>query len=283
MYALLMVSLAVIGLCSARPAQSDLFQPDSGLLDGPSMGFPARYLPFGAVTPSIRSEISSRPQPFSNFLHIIQPSSDASAVLTPLKVGLGYCFMLQKVQSQQAWPGHIRESIYDDGGAGTGRQKVLLATINLDNSPLRGPNTAVTTSPTVTDGPKPDGSAEDSDNLSMSVAEEKRWIYCFTRVLFSFLHYPAPGKVTDEPLYAPQSEPITYHYTFEGDSHLDFTVYPAGNAEGRHALTWDMVVRSMVSLVTTGARSPSGHMHIEIVKDAGVEIARLKLVIAADH
>ncbi|KAL8732811.1 MAG: hypothetical protein Q9181_003813 [Wetmoreana brouardii] len=340
MYAPLVVSLAFIGFCSARPAQADLFQPGSGLLDGPSMGFPAQYLPFAPVTPSrsdtpdepgnltlpinihnqpdfkptfvfgfydapngfvlvtsiafqiyfywrdtanlrIRNKVNSRTQPFSNFLHIIQPSSDRTAVLTPLKIGLGYCFMLQNVQTQQIWPGHIRESIYDESGTGTGRQRVLLGTINIDNSPLRGPDTAAATSPAVTDGPKPDGSADDSNNLPMSVAAEKRWIDCFTRVLFSFLHYPAPGKVTDEPLYAPRSDPITYHYTFHGDAHFDFTVYPAGNAGGRHALTWDTVVRSMVSLVTTAARFPFGHTHIEVIKDAGVEIAGLRLTIAA--
>ena len=45
MYCLYLVSLAIASLCYARPAQNDLFQPVSGILNNPFLGFPEQYLP----------------------------------------------------------------------------------------------------------------------------------------------------------------------------------------------------------------------------------------------
>lgn len=44
--------VALVGVCSARPAQSDLSHRDASLLNGPSNGFPAEYLPIQVEAPS---------------------------------------------------------------------------------------------------------------------------------------------------------------------------------------------------------------------------------------
>ena len=44
--------VALVGVCSARPAQPGLSQRDPSLLNGPSDGFPAEYLPIRVEAPS---------------------------------------------------------------------------------------------------------------------------------------------------------------------------------------------------------------------------------------
>ncbi len=53
--------VALVGICSARPAQSDLSQDDASLLNGPSNGFPAEYFPIPVETPSyVHLDLSSQ-------------------------------------------------------------------------------------------------------------------------------------------------------------------------------------------------------------------------------
>lgn len=59
MHPILLGFAALVGICSARPAQNELSQRDPSLLNGPSGGFPAEYLPIQVEAPSYAHSGSS--------------------------------------------------------------------------------------------------------------------------------------------------------------------------------------------------------------------------------
>ena len=87
-----------------------------------------------AFTPIVRTT-EIRNNLFRNILHTIRPSSSTvrpEAVLTPIKVGIVYCWMMRLAVRWPSWPGHIIASIYNGEAGALG---TLLGWINVENLP----------------------------------------------------------------------------------------------------------------------------------------------------
>ncbi|KAL8923499.1 MAG: hypothetical protein Q9172_003106 [Xanthocarpia lactea] len=253
--------------------------------------------------------IRSRHPPLPNFLHTVQPSSNPGAVLNPVKVGLGYCFLLQGVveKTPASWPGHMVVRMVDS--LGVPRRKMEIGVIRVDNmpedaayshptvsnivnttgfaeaAPLAGGLPAATTSISNPKDSKPsDIAINDRNELSRPILIEKRWLSCFTKVLFYFTRHSPSDKFTDDPHHTPQSKPVVYYWRCgHGIDELTLMVFPAASRRGGSAvLTWDGLVRGMLDWVTKAALEPEGHIHHEDVFDHGVKMAILKIRLDRD-
>ncbi|KAL8769583.1 MAG: hypothetical protein Q9209_004515 [Squamulea sp. 1 TL-2023] len=219
----------------------------------------------------IRGPIESQRLPFSNFLHTVQPSTTPGAVLNPLKVGTGYCFLLQGIidKTPASWPGHMAVRLLDISGLW--RRKREIGTIMVDNFPLAAQNT--TTSPS--NSTALSGNKDGANELSASIPAEKRWLTCFSRVLLYCTRHSPSGALTDDPTFPPDPKPVTYYWPCgHGDDELTLTVFPAAHTVG---LTWDSLVRSMLVWVNKAALEPYGASAPMAVIDRGVKVAVLRI------
>ncbi|KAL8913501.1 MAG: hypothetical protein Q9171_001689 [Xanthocarpia ochracea] len=328
MYSKSLAFAALIGIGFARAAENHLSQPGPSPLDLPSGGFPAEYLPIQVGPPSprgfelassittniyhywrdtaneqINRPITSRRPPLPNFLHTVQPSSNPGALLNPVKVGLGYCFLLQGivVKTPASWPGHMVVRMVDSSGIP--RRKIEIGVILVDNlpedaahprptlssifnttgfadvAPLAGGLPAATTSDSNPKASKPsDVAINDRNELSRPILIEKRWLSCFTKVLFYFTRHSPLDKFTDDSHYTPQSKTVVYYWRCgHGNDELTLMVFPAASRGGSATLTWDGLVRGMLDWVTRAALEPEGHIHHEAIFDQGVKMAILTI------
>ncbi|KAI4222149.1 MAG: hypothetical protein L6R36_006367 [Xanthoria steineri] len=326
--------VALVGICSARPAQSDLSQDDASLLNGPSNGFPVEYLPIRVETPSQSSTqdisntnlkipivpaqhrdfrplityvyedrpkgfelaaslainiytywkdvvnqrivrpTSSRRLPFSNFLHTVEPRLTPGAVLTPVEVGLAYCYLLQGVieKTPASWPGHMGVRM-QDLSAGPERQKVEIGVIIVENNPAGDTdrNTSPTPSNTTSATSKPPIPANVN---SASIETEKRWLACWSKVLFFFTTHSPSARFTDDSHRAPSSTPVAYYWPCgNAKDEMTVTLYPAASG----VLLWDTIVRSMLDWVNKAAMQPWGYIFSEEVIQEGRTMAALSI------
>ncbi|KAL8666101.1 MAG: hypothetical protein Q9168_007560, partial [Polycauliona sp. 1 TL-2023] len=323
MWSLLLGSLALVEVCSARPGPAHLVVPGPSILNAPSRGFPANYLPIQVQEPSylhpalgsglkrsnkiyrlssietsnsanltlpivpdqnpdfrplitydfshdrpkgfdlaatLTSEIYTnwrdtanqrivqpsvlRHRPFTDFLHTIEPTSNPDAVLNPLKLGLGYCLLLQgAIQNSERWPGHISVRMLDV--TIPDHQRVQLGIFRVDNSPAanNNANAAITPSPvndniTIDDAspPTPGAPNNTSQLTGASTATEKRWLTCWAKVLFFFTRHPPSALFTDDPHLQPSDKPTSYYWPCgNGKDEMTVQIFPAAN----HRLAWD--------------------------------------------
>ncbi|KAL8834640.1 MAG: hypothetical protein Q9176_007389 [Flavoplaca citrina] len=239
----------------------------------------------------ILGPITSRRIPYSQFLHTVQPTLYSGAALTPLKVGLAYCAILQGViQSTPAsWPGHLSVRILDPIA---GPQRRELGTIRVDNSPaadyhgvMANVNPIANPSPqqaekiptnSMPSPPVPPTNITGSNNqqLTLPIPSEKRWLTCYTKALFFFTRHLATARFTDQPHLPPSPKPVQYFFPCGNDKdEMTLTIFP----EASKVLVWDTLVRSMLDWVNKAAAGPWGYMFTEEVVQGGVLMGSLTI------
>ncbi len=147
-------------------------------------------------------------------------------------------------------------------------------------APLAGELPAATPSDSNPKASKPsDMAMNDRNELSRSILIEKRWLSCFTKVLFYFTRHSPLDKFTDDSQHTPQSKTVIYYWRCgHGSDELTLMVFPAASGRGSSVvLTWGGLVRGMLDWVTKAALEPEGQIHHEAVFDQGVKMAVLAI------
>ena len=158
----------------------------------------------------IRENGEVRLQPYTDILHSIRPvlSSQASEVgaLTPLRVGIVYCWMMREILLQPNWPGLITAYIYyaDEDL----HPKFLLGEIFIKDKPQASAARALTPSKNSTNleasiapqGNTSSVTVSDNNNLELPVlqdvaAREKAWLSCFIQIMYKIIKYPPSAHV----------------------------------------------------------------------------------------
>lgn len=73
--------------------------------------------------------------PFNDIEFFLEPNPAPENALTVLKLGIAYCWILEKILDQSYWPGRITTIIYDADPRGT-RFVTNVGTLTIINSPL---------------------------------------------------------------------------------------------------------------------------------------------------
>ena len=161
----------------------------------------------------IKERQDIRLQPYTDIWHTIRPalSAEVSEVgaLTPLRVGIVYCWMMRELLSQPTWPGLVTAYVYYADQAL--RPKILLGEIGIKNKPQ-------TNAASVLIPPKnrtgleasvaPQGnisfitSSDNNNNVEVPVlrdvaSREKAWLSCFIQLLFKILKYPPSARINE--------------------------------------------------------------------------------------
>ena len=214
----------------------------------------------------IRENQEVRLQPYTDILHSIRPvlSSQASEVgaLTPLRVGIIYCWMMRELLLQPNWPGLIIAYIYyaDEDL----RPKFLLGEIFLKDKPQASTASALTplnnsTSPKTSIAPQGNTSSitvsDNNNNMELPMlqdvaAREKAWLSCFIQIMYKIVKYPPSAYVSR---YLPEA---TGGILWKVRSNTD----PQQMAYVRFApltldLTWSKLAATVLSVCAGAARN----------------------------
>ncbi|KAL9589316.1 MAG: hypothetical protein Q9203_001877, partial [Teloschistes exilis] len=136
----------------------------------------------------IDSNIHDRELPFRSFEFVTQPSRAHGTVLTPLKVGIVLCWVMQSVLEANYWPGVIHANIYDQRAQG--QHTFQVGTLHIVNSPPRRLTSASLESSAIS--PK-------ANAVSVGIPErvERRWLMCWTTLFFFALKFHLDQNVRD--------------------------------------------------------------------------------------
>jgi len=201
--------------------------------------------------PTIDHTIVARPAPYPNFVYSIQPSLLPGSKLTPLKMGLVYCTILDEAINLEYWPRHLQAHIMDENEWDFNKQDIGI--LRIDDSPRAEAVPAATASL----APKPIDGA--NGGLSITpVEKEKRFLRCITKPLFSFIQYRGSGSVTDDPQFNPHHYPYSFNWECGyGIDQIFLWLFSPAAAGSPHQLTWDKMIKTMVAWVTDVAQNPS--------------------------
>ncbi|KAI4233155.1 MAG: hypothetical protein L6R40_007156 [Gallowayella cf. fulva] len=230
----------------------------------------------------IESRITERQRPFVGYQYIIQPSRTLGADLTPLKVGLAKCHILQDIFSRTRWPEFMVAKITGSTIVPYHRS-VDIGYVKVQYSPLSGPAdaTAVAAATAYTTSTKSGNPAAsiDSKGLSIPIMVEKRWLICFTQFLLFVVQHPASGSVTDEPTMSAKQEKHTYQIACgQWQDRFDITIYPEANAQSAWGLSWDRLMRAMlVWIADVATKGQYRYLQPEVVKEGGIRQATLSI------
>lgn len=206
----------------------------------------------------------TRARPFAQFKFSTWPLLPNR--LTPQKIGLTYCWMLYSILQLDRWPGHARAVISEQRR--DEQQKQQIGVIDVDNDlSVREP---VSASP----------GANVTGELSIPEFQEaQRWARCFlTTLQLPIVHSPAQ-RVTDDPTFSPRPGVQKHSFpcrTAGVADRLDLFIYPAANAGSPHELTWEGMIRSLITWNTRYAAGQEGGRSTQIVRN-GVLIAEISV------
>lgn len=188
------------------------------------------------ASPPLTRPLTKRQAPYSQFIYHIRPSQVRGTVLTPQKIGVTSCWILNNLIEAETWPGHVLAGIYD----GVGSLKLLVGSVQIDNSPQ------VTEPVSLIGGKgKITGGLPDTPNII-----QKRWLRCFQGALHhSITRWPS-FPLTNDPEFVPQ--PGGTRYTWPCYSPLvrdrfDLFIYPDANAGQPHQLTWEKLMKFLLT------------------------------------
>ncbi|KAL8754931.1 MAG: hypothetical protein Q9199_003993 [Rusavskia elegans] len=171
-----------------------------------------------------------------------------------------------------------------DLSSGTDRQKVEIGVIIVDNSPPdEADANTISTPSNITDAtskpPSPSSDGGNGKELSAPIETEKRWLSCWTRVLFYFTRHAPSARFTDASHLAPSPKPVSYYWPCgNGKDEMTVTVFPAASG----VLLWGTLVRSMLDWVNKAATQPWGYIFSEEVAQEGVAMAALAIKLGRD-
>ena len=232
---------------------------------------------------------TERKIPFPNFLYTTSPSQRAWPVLTPYKLGISYCWILDGVvkrQMKDAWPGYIRAEIKDNNAE--------IGAVTISNEPEAG-----SLSPAIPDKEletilfkngtssaitKPsDGTQGQISPLVTPNDIEGRWYTCVSKFLFYIVQHSTIGNARDElPGPGPAAGPSwrTHHFDCvageTGRDQIEVDVYrPAESKE--YQLTWDALAKALLVFGTRVAEIEGSWDSKEMVYDGMVIAAALSI------
>lgn len=224
------------------------------------------------INAPIRTRSSYRRRPYFEFEYIVEPISRPGAVLTPVKAGLGYCWLLQNVLGQRlslAVPGYVRANLFENS------YSMQIATLEVAYRPVpsRMPGGATMANDTVettqtsnreaTTIVRPGGNAttpRQITDLTIPSYRQKRWFSCYAKLIFEIVQMPKSGIVTDYwPGPSSSTSPMvpgTHHFNCEnaqepGDRVMIFVYHAAEDVVTRP--TWDRVAKAALEYGTTVA------------------------------
>ena len=189
-----------------------------------------------AFIPIVRT-LEARNNPFRNILHTIRPSSSTvhpEAVLTPLKVGITYCWMMRLAVKWPSWSGHIVASIYngDEGALGT-----LLGWINVENKPQTGtistPAVSGFNDSTAVMNPESEiriitipSQISNQELFEIPKAiRERSWLDCFVQLMLISLSFLPSASVVDNLSPTPAgTHTVILHYRSTVDPKMEANV-----------------------------------------------------------
>ncbi|KAL8995990.1 MAG: hypothetical protein Q9169_004406 [Polycauliona sp. 2 TL-2023] len=227
----------------------------------------------------IEAPISARGPPFFNFLHRVQPIFAPGAVLTPVQVGLAYCFLLQGAieKTPASWPGHVSVRMQDLSVEPT---RLDIGVITVDNLPAppvgdvaanaANANTDANAKAIMT----PTLATNITQLSAASIDTEKRWLTCWSKVLFYFTRHSPSARFTDDPHLLPSRKTVAYYFPCGvGKDELVVQIFPSASRR----LVWDSLGRAMVEWVTKAATVPLGYVFAEEVVQGGVVMGLLSI------
>ena len=240
-----------------------------------------------AFTPIIRT-VEDINGPYRNILHTIHPFSSSvnpDAVLTPLKVGIVYCWMLRLAPQWPSWSGHIVASIYNGEAGALG---ALLGWINVENLlQTRTSSTAAasehndSTASMDREGDIVIGmsqSTSSSNGLSEipKAIRERSWLECLVSLLIPCIKFPPSAPVVDNlPAPAPSQRALTFHYRSRVDPKMEgnLTIYP----DAGRRLKFHHMVQTLQALVISVTERDiwDNKEHAAIKPEGGPIIARI--------
>ncbi|KAL8727072.1 MAG: hypothetical protein Q9181_005839, partial [Wetmoreana brouardii] len=209
--------------------------------------------------PIIRKQ-THRYVPFPDFLYSVEPSMLPEASLTPLKVGIGYIWVLDGMWKLRYWPGFIRAQLYEPDEHY--QHGLFLGYLSIQNSPM-------TVSAASSDDNKTalahmlnftnlrsDEHASRPSALDADGIVERSWFECFASMLIYIVKFPVQGSVADE--MRPGFPSITYFFscsTTDPRMRVEMTIFPGAAAQSPHRLTWDALVKTMLIWATNVAEN----------------------------
>ncbi|KAL8935776.1 MAG: hypothetical protein Q9216_005262 [Gyalolechia sp. 2 TL-2023] len=189
----------------------------------------------------------TRMQPFGQFKFSTYPLLPGR--LTPQKLGLTYCWMLYTLLQLEQWPGHTRAVINE--------QRQQIGVIDIDNE--RRVGKPASASPGV-------ATVGDLSNPWSQLAH--RWARCLLTVLQLPITHAPQQAVTNDPQFAPKPGIPKYSFPCRTPGladRLDLFIYPAANAGSPTQLTWEGMIRSLITWTTRVAAGEDGGASTKIV------------------
>ena len=206
----------------------------------------------------ISHNIYQRNEPFRNILHIIQPTLlSETLTLTPLTVGIVYCWMMHRVTERHTWPGVITAGIYNK--TLVGRLGLPLGVIEVQNQPEAFSANKTDLEPYSTQNGNSSIVIDVRDNnhqLSASyskAARERVWFGAFYQMVIWVLEKPPSGRVINSIAPIPGTYSTMHFY-----SRLDVTPRIVGNlsiSKYVGTLPWKSVAETMLDLSIRAAQA----------------------------
>ena len=188
------------------------------------------------ANPPLARPLTNRQAPFYQFIYHIQPSLTPGTALTPQKIAVTSCWILHILIEAESWPGHVLAGIYD----GISQLKLLVGTLQIDNSPQSaGPV------PLIAGERKITGGLPDTPNNI-----QKRWLRCFQGALHHTITRWPSFPVTNDPEFVPQPGGTRYAWPCYSPlvrDRFDLFIYPDAHAGQPHELTWEKLMRFLLT------------------------------------
>ncbi|KAL8760105.1 MAG: hypothetical protein Q9184_003426 [Pyrenodesmia sp. 2 TL-2023] len=218
----------------------------------------------------ITSPYSKRRPPFE---YRITPSDLPGTSLTPLKVGLATSEILRRVLLNLWWPGLILAKMTDASELHH-QQSLHIGSIRIEY--VAPYSIAANTKSTATSKPV------DDRGLTIPSSVERRWLTCFTIVLFFLVKHSVEGMVTEDPILSPQPTRTTYTFHCGNElDHFDLTIDPAANKQSRRPLSWDWLIRAMlVWVIEVATQGEHEYNKQYIVTEGGIRQAALSIYVS---
>ncbi|KAL8855468.1 MAG: hypothetical protein Q9178_007879 [Gyalolechia marmorata] len=229
--------------------------------------------------------------PFQDFLYSLSPTTPIAGVwLTPLSLGIGYCWIMTWVlHVQDISSGSLTSSIYQHHlGAfrNIGRVEIFNQSEQTDSAssnmlPLFQILEKTFWANTTLNSVLKPGNQQSSALQVTSDELERRWFGCLSRVLFRMLERPKTDLVVEElPSDAPSDpERQVKTYVFkETDDPKDYLVLAMYPEFATQRLTWERLVEQ---LLLWGAKVSFDHLYksIAILQDGDTIIATMRMLI----
>ncbi|KAL8924897.1 MAG: hypothetical protein Q9208_003780 [Pyrenodesmia sp. 3 TL-2023] len=191
--------------------------------------------------------ISERQLPFDQFEFLIRPSLKPGTELTPVKIGLASCWIMNSMLQLDRWPGHVLAVIFE----GPHQQKQDIGSISIDHRPFILESDSAS--------PVANGSSSSSGfSPPANIRTVQRWLRCFQTALHLPLVHSPQDRVTDDPSYSPKAEAHRYASlcgTAGVADRLDLFIYPAANAGSPQQLTWQKLMTFLLHWIIKVARN----------------------------